>query len=84
MLLAARVSTLLREMGARLRTGEDEHRREAAVLAKEDVGVEAVADHANLVTLELKGVRDIGEHELGGLAHDDRLFLRRACTSFTG
>lgn len=53
-------------------------------MAEENVGVKAIAHHADLVTLELEGVRDVREHELGGLAYDDRLLLRRACNTVAG
>ena len=49
--------------------GEHQQRPQPAVLTEEDVGVEAIADHADLILANVKLVRDVVQHERRGLAH---------------
>mmetsp|Transcript_8310 Transcript_8310/g.36764 ORF Transcript_8310/g.36764 Transcript_8310/m.36764 type:complete len:327 (-) Transcript_8310:103-1083(-) len=55
--------------------GEHQQRPQPAVLPEEDVGVETVADHADLILANVKLVRDVVEHERRGLTHHRRLPL---------
>ena len=50
-------------------TRQDQGCSEAAVFAKHDVRVQAVADHADLLLLQFECRRDIVEHEIRGLAN---------------
>jgi hypothetical protein len=62
-------------------TGQHEHGAQAAILTKENIRVETVANHANLILAQAVLVGDVVQHERGGLTDDDRLLLRAAFNS---
>ena len=65
-------------------TRQHQHGGQPAVLPKQDVCVEAVPHHADLPPLQPKLVGDVGQHELGGLAHHGGLALGGACEGAGG
>lgn len=52
---------------------------QAAVLSKQDVGVQSVAYHADLAALQAKLGGNVLEHEFSRLAHNNRFALGGAC-----
>mmetsp|Transcript_22822 Transcript_22822/g.48253 ORF Transcript_22822/g.48253 Transcript_22822/m.48253 type:complete len:416 (-) Transcript_22822:44-1291(-) len=61
---------LLAEQGLLPRdAAEDEHGLQPPVLAELDVGVQPVPHHANLALVDLELLRDVVQHEGGGLSH---------------